>query len=55
MSVAENQVETTGGGLARMDLDELSGEQRTAMELLLGRLVKSKSNGEFLASMSSPA
>jgi len=24
-----------------------------AMELLLGRLVKSKSNGEFLASMSS--
>jgi transcription termination factor Rho len=26
-----------------------------AMELLLGRLVKSKSNAEFLASMSSPA
>jgi len=26
-----------------------------AMELLLGRLTKSKSNAEFLASMSSPS
>jgi transposase-like protein len=36
MSVAEGEGSTTGGALARMDLDELSGEQRTAMELLLG-------------------
>jgi hypothetical protein len=44
---------TSSGSIAVLSTIPLSTVE--AMELLLGRLSKTKTNGEFLASMSSPA